>query len=442
MIKDQTVFPEISKSEWIDQLTKDLKGQPLDILDYHNEIEKIHLHSYQHLEDDKHVVGAPGTFPYESGFMRENNAWNNGIQVFVSDEKEANAFALEWLMKGVNYLVFIPQKQNIEWNIVFDQIGFEFIRSHLAIHNPDEIKTIHDTIGKRTVNVSYAAGLEEIKSSILLELLKQEQFPAFCVNAFEIHQAGGSSYQEIGFALHYGHEILLNLMESGLSIDDAAACLHFHFGVNSNYLIESAKFDVFRSLWSKIVQAYQPVHNCSHRAETTAVTGHVNKSLKDPYTNLLRQTTEALSAVNGGVNNVLVQPYDLYSDSPSELAQRMAVNISLLLAEESHIDKVINPLGGSYVIDATKDQLSKNSWEFFLLAEKESYSSEAGRNALHQKISETRTHRIDEFKSGKKILIGVNKFPNPDEQHASWKNIPVMSQTKLEALVIEKEITL
>lgn len=439
MIEINNIFAGSTKSEWIDQLTKDLKGQSLDVLQFNDPIENIDLTAYQHKDDDHHLLTQLSHYPYDRGFNRANNSWNNGIQVFISNENQANEFALEWLMKGVNFLLFIPQKENINWEDVLKNIGLEFIRSHFKVNNPTDIATLVNLIGDKEIQISFSAKKQQVEDQNLIDLLKIKQRPVFCVNAFELHQSGAASYQEIGYALNYGHELLVSLMNNGLSIDEAAACIHFQFGIGSKYLIESTKFSVFRALWSKIIHAYKPIHNCSHRAEITALTGHVNKSLKDPYTNLLRQTTEALSAVNGGVNNLLVTPYDQYSNQSSPLALRMAVNISLILAEESHLDKVIDPLGGSYVMDAISTQLSDNSWNFFLELEK--LENDTSLSAfLNEQVSQKRNQRIDAVRSGNEILIGINKFPNPETSNLNWKNIPEAKETGLATLILENEI--
>ena len=119
-------------------------------------------------------------------------------------------------------------------------------------------------------------------------------------------------------------------------------------------------------LWSNVIAAYSPQHRCSHNVTVHAFITHMNKSVKDPYTNLLRQTTEVMSAVNGGINSVCVLPYDLYtSKGASELAQRMALNMTNILKEESYFDMVCDALGGSYSLENVQDILTDSAWKTF-----------------------------------------------------------------------------
>ena len=146
-------------------------------------------------------------------------------------------------------------------------------------------------------------------------------------------------------------------MKQGLSIDQAAACVHFYFGISNNYFVESTKFKVFKALWTQIVSAYKPKNYCSNNVMITAVTGFVNKSLKDPYTNLLRQTTEAMSAINGGIDHLIILPYDLNSTNGStDLSERMALNLSLIKRRKL-LDSVISPTNGAYVENAIFEYL-------------------------------------------------------------------------------------
>jgi methylmalonyl-CoA mutase len=435
-------FPKTDLHTWVEQLKKDLKGGSLEQLDVIDSVEELNLHSYQNEETVSLSHTAPNSFPYSIGFSRADNAWTNGVYIEIEDEKDANEKALKWLMAGANYLVFEPKKEAVTWEIVFKSIGFEHIRTHFVINEASKIKEVVTALGDIVYSGKISFGASILHSSNdLVELLTERQFPLFVVNAFELHAAGSATFQELGFALNCGHEHLLFLMNGGLSIDQAAACIHFHFGVGSQYILESTKFNVFRQLWSKIISAYKPQHTCTYRAEISAWLGHMNKSLKDPYTNFLRQTTEAMSAANGGVSNLLVLPYDFYSTEKKELAQRMAINISLILSSESHLDKVIDPLGGSYVVAAIEKQLAENTWKMFLeLESKGGVCAEVCRSFLVEVVKQKGMERISRLKSGEHVLIGINKYPNPESVNSNWTELPTASISGLNALILEKEI--
>jgi methylmalonyl-CoA mutase len=166
----------------------------------------------------------------------------------------------------------------------------------------------------------------------------------------------------------------------------------------------------------------------------------MNKSLIDPYTNLLRQTTEAMSAITGGIDNLVIHPYDAVSQTGSNaLSERMALNISLILKEESYFDKVIDPLGGSYAIEEITQTIAKKSWDLFQEIETMGgiFQKEA-KDHLRNKLIEKASARKQQYASNEKTLIGINKFSNPQPE----KNDFVDTETYLDlpALFFEREL--
>ncbi len=148
----------------------------------------------------------------------------------------------------------------------------------------------------------------------------------------------------------------------------------------------------------------------------------MNKSLSDPYTNLLRQTTEAMSAINGGIDGIVILPYDNKSTKrSSELAERMALNISSILKEESYLNKVIDPLGGSYSIEVLTELIGKKAWALFQSMDNDGGITSDNVMANFKKmVNEKRSIRIEQITSGTQVNIGINKFMNPDTVNDEW----------------------
>jgi methylmalonyl-CoA mutase len=172
----------------------------------------------------------------------------------------------------------------------------------------------------------------------------------------------------------------------------------------------------------------------------TAKTGLLNKSAKDPYTNLLRQTTEVMSAVIGGAQTIIVTPYDAQTEKGiSELSDRMATNISLILKEESYFDAVIDPLGGSYAIEKLTEELTNKGWKLFQDIEGMGgmHNFEA-RELLKVLVQHTRTIRLSEYEEKKRTLIGVTKFPNIQTVENSY--IPAWKYLGMDNLIIERDM--
>lgn len=419
-----STFDKSSLSQWKDQIIQDLKGKEHSVLEFHDPIEELDYKAYYHQDETASKNEAPGNFPYTRGLKTSDNNWMNGALIEITDESNANKEALALLMKGADLLVFKTKKNDCDWNKVLSEIKLEYIKAQFDVPSIKHYTAIKEIVGNQLNTVSFnfdpmAIGLEIINE--LIEASGSQQHPVLVVNGFGVQQLGATSWQEIAFSINIGHEYLLKLMESGLSIDEASGMVHFHIGVGSNYFYEIAKFRALRQLWSKVIDAYNPEHSCTYNCNITAVIGHTNKSLRDPHTNLLRQTTETMSASNGA-DSILVLPYDLYSISgASELSKRMALNISLILKEESYLDKVIDPAGGSYSVEALTKLIGEKAWSYFQLIESNGgLFIESGLYAFVNDINLKRQERIEAFQAGKIIGIGMNKYHSPVLQKTEW----------------------
>lgn len=441
-------FPKVSKAEWEEKLIKELRGADFEeSLIRKNEIEEIIFPTYHHKSDILNSIEVPGSFPYTRGTKSIENNWNIASKIELDDELKANKKALDLLMSGSTALIFDLKKEMVDWNILFDTIGFEFIQTQLNVTSLEQyasLLTFFDS--KEKCDILYR--LNFISSSSLMASfdkiarLSTGKNLRFChVNTFDLQQCGANISQEIGFALSYGHEYLIKLMNLGYTIDQAASSIHFSLGVGNNYFHEIAKIRAFRKLWSKVIKAYNPLRETSFMCHITSETGYMNKSLKDPYTNLLRQTTEAMSAITAGVDTLLINPYDSKShiETNRDLSTRMAINISLVLKEESYFDKVIDPIGGSYSIENLTEIFAEKSWKSFQeLDAKGGVFSLNAIDFLREKVNEKAKLRIDYIKSGKQMLIGVNKYPNPQNESNSWlKSESFLGMNKL---IFERDI--
>ncbi|MGB0915663.1 MAG: methylmalonyl-CoA mutase family protein [Crocinitomicaceae bacterium] len=415
-------FNKVSKSEWEQKIITDLKGKEPSIIAINNEIEELNLSSYYHAEDVQ-TQEIPGNFPYTRGMNKASNAWQNGSFVIISNEKEANKKALAALNSGADLLVFKTTLDSTDWKQVFEGIEFQYIHVQFVIESKSDFEAIYKLMDANSNQVQYNLDIVNNISAddfnSIAENFKNKQQQFCSVNGFKLQNVGANTSQEIAFCLNVGHYYLVRLMSLGFSIDEAAACISFKIGVGSNFFFETSKFRALKQLWSKVIAAYSPEHGCSHNSNITAVVGHLNKSLKDPYTNLLRQTTEAMSAINGGAEAVVIKPYDIYSTNGStELAERMALNISSILKEESYLNAVIDPLGGSYSVESCTEAIARKSWSIFQKLE----SSEDGIQSdwFIESIKEKASLRINNIQEGSSMLIGINKFENPDTVDNSW----------------------
>ncbi len=433
-------FNSVSKEVWTAKIQSELQNQDLSLLEQFDPVEELNFTSFYHVSDQKKHE-TPGGFPYTRGLNTKTNHASNTAFVHVDDETDGNARILHCLMTGADGIWIETNRSNLNWSVVLKDIQFEFITAQFSVPSIDDCLAIRKITGENPAvqfNFDFIGLNSKAELKALSETFKAHQQRFALVNGFGIQQVGATTWQEIAFCLNAGHEYLIELMSNGFSIDEASACIGFHIGIGRNYLYEIAKIRAMRSLWSKIVHAYEPAHACSHNCAMTAVIGCMNKSLSDPHTNLLRQTTESLSALCGGVDQLVVLPHDLYSDQGmSSISQRMAINIPLVLREESYLDKVIDPLGGSYSLEQLTTKIGEKAWETFQALEKSGGLFDE--NTLNQFKSEVRTKRSEReqsFLAGEIVLIGINKFANPEPVLSNWKEIP--SYLGIDALNYER----
>lgn len=432
-------FSPVGKKEWVEKIHADLRGKDPSLLQHSDKIEEIDFSSVYHVSDRKEHE-TPGAFPYTRGLKTQLNDWKNTAYVVVSDEKEANSRILHFLMTGADAVWIVANKGNIDWSIVLNEVQLEHIHAQFTLNSLEDMITLRKMASHtpNTVHFNFDFLAKDFDLQKFAIHFKEEQKRFALVNGFGIQQSGGTTWQEIAFCLNTGHEYLLQLMESGLSIDEASACIGFHIGVGSNYFFEIAKIRSLRALWAKIIQAYSPEHNCSYNCSITAIIGHTNKSLSDPHTNLLRQTTEIMSALNAGVENMVVLPHDLYSDQGIDsISQRMAINTPLILKEESYLDKVIDPIGGSYALEELTELVGKKAWQQFQSLEQIGglFNSEA-LSTFTTEIENKRKLREEAFLAGDILLIGINNYSNPEPVLSNWKDVP--SYLGMDALNYER----
>jgi methylmalonyl-CoA mutase len=445
MIELKTVFPIPSFEQWEERLKKDLTEEDFGKLKTIDEVEEISLNSYAHGDNSKKNELQPGQLPFTRGLKTESNNWSNGYYLKVENELEDNQKMLQILMKGCDLIVLdLSNKDEINFNILLNNIGLEFISTQIILENTMQWNGIVNYFQGEIplnvlINVDPISMDTQLFETITAHLLKK-QSAVFSINSFRLLGCGANAFQEIGFAAATGHELIYRLMKSGLNIDQAAACIHFSMGIGSNYFVEIAKFRSIKTLWSQIIGSYNPVHNCSYNCRITAHTIALNKSIEDPYTNLLRQTTEGLSAICGGIEGLVIYPYDLISaNGASALAQRMALNISLVLKEESYLDAVIDPLGGSYTIEELTIELNNKGWELFKKIE--SFGGMAtitSESYIQEIVNETAKKRISLYEKNEKMLIGINKYPNPVKESNSYTENK--SYLGIPELIIEREL--
>lgn len=290
-------------------------------------------------------------------------------------------------------------------------------------HNID-CSTLTGCVGSDPIGLAMRSGkLNSTLEKSISDIADQIQCMSGCdckisslyVDGNVFHNSGSSAVQELGFTIASAVEYLKAITEKGVSVEDAANSIRFGFGVGSNYFLEVAKLRAARMLWARVLSAWGasyedlPMH-------IHARTSTWNKTVIDPYANMLRVTSEAFSAVIGGCDSMHVGPFDEVVRLPDEFSSRIARNVHYILAEECELTHVIDPAGGSYYIEWLTDQVAQKAWEWFQKVEAEGGLIAALRNGFVQSaINEVYEKRIANVKKRRDVIVGTNQYPNSTE---------------------------
>lgn len=226
------------------------------------------------------------------------------------------------------------------------------------------------------------------------------------------HDAGASATQELAFTLATGVEYLRAMQARGLKVDDVAPRIRFNLSIGGNVFMEVAKLRAARLLWAKIVKAFggsSEAQKLSIHARTSAW----NKTLYDPYVNMLRTTTEAFAGVVGGCNSLHVSPYDEVARAPDEFSRRIARNTHIILREECNIPRSIDPAGGSWYVEWLTDAVAKQAWRLFQEVEKQGGMLAALKAGLPQKqVAAVAVQRGKNAANRRDVFVGTNMYAN------------------------------
>lgn len=438
MIKIENDFPPVKLNDWLEQLKKDLASDQLKKLEYWDEFQDLKKNAILNAENTKIESSKVGQFPFTRGYGNKNFDYYNCQTVFVVEEEKDNALAIDCLMKGCSSIHFdLGELSNFNANILFKDIDFRYISCFASIKYESQYHILKNFFGTNFpenffLSFDYFEFQNKDLLNLLVEDLKLKQSKTFVISGHRIHDSCANATQEIAFALSVGNFYLNTLLSKGLDVDQALACIHFTFGTSGDYLVEVSKIRAFRKIWSLMVQKYNPKHNCSFVTYISSYTAICNKSVGDPYTNLIRQTTEVLSAMHAGVDCINVMPYErLLPDSNQKFSRKMAINIPLILIEESKINAEIDALGGSYSLEDLTNQICQNSWELFSKIEQFGGIQEIeAKNYLINNILEKSLLKKSKIATCEMVYVGVNKYQSSTNferkivNHSDYMGIP------------------
>ena len=457
MANKEKLFAEFqapTTQEWLDKIEVDLKGADFQKKLVWRTNEGFNVQPFYRREDLANLKtpdALPGEFPFVRGNKKDSNEWYVRQNIKVDDPVEANKKALDILNKGVDSLGF---------RFGGDKVSAEFIETLLKDIRLDIVEVSYRTCPKHAVElaellVKYfekqgydkekivgGVGFDPIDAMLqkgkdagalladlpkIVETLKDyPNLRCVMVHSDTLNNSGAYIVQELGYALAWGNEYLQQLVDAGVDVDLAAKSIKFYMGISENYFMEIAKFRAARLLWAQIVKQYEPKCDCACKMVINASTSTYNQTLFDSYVNLLRSQTEAMSAALGGVHSMVVTPFDAPYEKATDFSERIARNQQLLIKEESHFDRIVDPSAGSYYIEHLTDALATEAWKIFLKIEDEGgFLAAVKTGTVQDDINATNVKRHGDAAKRKEFLLGTNQFPNFTEKSEGKRAVAV-----------------
>ncbi len=423
---DFSEFPPISTEKWETVIEGDLKGKNYKEILRWNSGEGISPLPFYREENLK-------SLSHSGVAVQDNGNWCIIEPIESLEVTSANKEALEALENGALGLSFSPTENYLQskedLKSLLEGIQIELItlqfQSVLSTNKvaewltelckerglePDELNVFFN---QAPLSAAVLTGKLASASSIREHLLNfGADFSSCTINASIYGNAGATIIQQLGFALAEGNEYL------GLE-HNLADRISFNFSVGSNYFLEIAKFRAFRIVWSQVLDEYNLKESKSYISAETCLW---NKSKTDAHNNMLRATTEAMSAALGGADSITIHRYDQHFSESSDFASRIARNTQIILQEETYLDKVADPGSGSYYIEVLTENIAKKAWELFQEIEGKGRFHECLKKGFIQNlISTSKAEKVKAYKEKSKVLVGVNKYqPEGDHQNADF----------------------
>ena len=421
-------FSPISEEAWVEKATKDLRGKSLADITSHTR-DNINILPFYTAVDAKEQP------------LPHKNEWIIMQDIFVLDEAEANSQALDVLNRGASGLMFYLNPNtnfevllreismpNIKVHFVGEDKGIDILQSLKSFANTSEqnINEWHFTINKDAFENVLRSGkwFDSLQADLEdLETMNSENISGLkplCINANIYGNAGATAAQELGIAMAHGHEYL-----SQFSTDNGNK-FWFNFAIGANYFEQIAKFRAFRRLWNLVLENY---NLSGSKTIVYAETGTRNKTIYDAHVNMLRSSTEAMSAILGGCDEVCVKPYDLTFNA-SNFGERIARNQQLLLDRESYFSKTADPAGGAYFIENLTEEIAKKAWSIFQEIEGSGgYLKNIENGNIQEMIKTAADAEQLAFNNGELSLLGTNLYPDKEEKMNTKLTCPMFYKT-------------
>ena len=434
-----SVFPAVSRADWKNRAVAELKERAYETIVWHTpdgfDLEPWHSHE----ERAQHLELPP---------PKALNTWKNCHRILVDDIECANKAALTSFELDAAALEFVMNDPKLCSAENINQLLAGIKTSAVAIHFSGNLPPVQELLKTLATIPDFAMNsggvLAETPASSKeadLELFSiAESLPAFhflAINTIPFHDKGSTAAQEIAFALASVSDYLHRFLEAGVPAERVVAAMEVILPVGSSHFTELAKPRALRHLLAHLLKAYGA--SGTTLPPLFARTSERNRSLLDPYTNMLRLTTEAVSAILGGYETLHIGAFDTGLSVKKDIAERITGNIHLILKEEASLDRVVDPSRGSHYIEAMTRALAESGWKIFKEIEAAGGMAEASASGLiGAMVAESAAKRQKKLETRQKTLIGVNRYSWPlspeqeehiDELEQALEQLPEGNET-------------
>jgi methylmalonyl-CoA mutase len=436
-------FPGVSYEEWRAKVETDLKCADFNkkLVWRTNEGFNVQpIYRAEDIADLKTTDSLPGEFPYVRG-TRTDNDWLARQEIIADTAAGANEVALDVLNKGITSLGFkVSEGTKEEIATLLKDIYVPAVEINFTccpgkalavatalveyLKENNALETFKGSIDYNPLRKALRHGAGKVDANVIaetkaiLEVVRPvKNLRVLSVNSDMLCNSGAYIFQELGYALAWGADWLTQLTEAGLDINEVANRVKFNMGVSSNFFMELSKFRAARMLWAQIVEQYKPTCPCAAKMLCHATTSEFNQTIFDAHVNLLRSQTETMSAALACVDSITVTPFDTPYKTPDAFSERIARNQQFLLKEESHLDKVVDPAGGSYYVETLTVSIANEAWKLFLdVVENGGFFAQCNEGKVQASVNESCAKRHTDVARRKEILLGSNQYPNINEK--------------------------